>query len=115
MEGKKDLVCKLKESQHGLKQSPRTWYQNFDTYIFGLGFTWSKDDHYAYFKLVEDHCHLIEAWDLVEFLSGRNPIGKKWVFKNKLNVEGKVEKLVEKGYSQVEGINFGHIFSPIAK
>jgi hypothetical protein len=51
--------------------------------------------------------------------TGRNPIGNKWVFKTKLNVEGKVEKykdrLVAKGYSQVEGIYFGEIFSPISK
>jgi hypothetical protein len=44
-----------------------------------------------------------EAWDLVELLTGRNPIGRKWVFKKKLNAEGKVEKykaqLVAKGYS----------------
>jgi hypothetical protein len=33
-----------------------------------------------------------EVWDLVELLTGINPIGKKWVFKEKLNVEGKVEK-----------------------
>jgi hypothetical protein len=33
-----------------------------------------------------------EAWDLVEFPTRRNPIGRKWVFKKKLNVEGKVEK-----------------------
>jgi hypothetical protein len=33
-----------------------------------------------------------EAWDLVEFPTRRNPIGNKWVFKKKLNAEGKVEK-----------------------
>jgi hypothetical protein len=33
-----------------------------------------------------------EAWDLVELPTGRNPIGNKWVFKKKLNAEGKVEK-----------------------
>jgi hypothetical protein len=36
-----------------------------------------------------------------------------------LNAEGKVEKykarLVAKVYSQVEGIDFGEIFSPVAK
>jgi hypothetical protein len=26
-----------------------------------------------------------EAWDIVEFLAGRNPIRSKWVFKKKLN------------------------------
>jgi hypothetical protein len=60
-----------------------------------------------------------EAWDLVEFPTGRKAIGRKWVFKKKLNAEGKVEKykaqLVAKGYSQVEGIDFGEIFSPVAK
>ena len=44
-----------------------------------------------------------KSWDLVELLTGRNPIGNKWVFKKKLNAKGKVEKyksqLVEKGYS----------------
>eukprot|EP00253_Pinus_taeda_P025325 PITA_25325 len=63
--------------------------------------------------------HKNEAWDLVELPAGRKPIGSKWVFKNKKNAEGKVEKykarLVAKGYSQVLGIDFGDIFSPVAK
>eukprot|EP00253_Pinus_taeda_P003460 PITA_03460 len=60
-----------------------------------------------------------EAWDLAELPAGRKPIGSKWVFKKKRNTEGKVEKykaqLVAKGYSQVLGIDFGDIFSPVAK
>eukprot|EP00253_Pinus_taeda_P009229 PITA_09229 len=47
--------------------------------------------------------HKNEAWDLVDLLAGRKPIGSKWVFKKKTNAEGKVEKykarLVAKGYS----------------
>jgi hypothetical protein len=44
---------------------------------------------------------------------------QQMVFKKKLNAEGKVEKykprLIEKGYSHVEGIDFGDIFSSVAK
>ena len=62
--------------------------------------------------------HKNKAWNLVELLAGRKPIGRKWVFKKKTNAEGKVEKykswLVAKGYSQVPRIDFGDIFSPVA-
>eukprot|EP00253_Pinus_taeda_P034798 PITA_34798 len=63
--------------------------------------------------------HKNEAWDLVELPAGRKPIGSKWVFKKKTNAEGKVEKhkaqLVAKGCSQVLGIDFADMFSPVAK
>ena len=63
--------------------------------------------------------HKNEAWDFVELLGGRKPIRIKWVFKKKMNVEGKVEKykarLVAKGYSEVLGIYFCDIFSPFTK
>jgi hypothetical protein len=55
MKGKKELVCKLKKSLDGLKQSPRMWYQKFDTYMLGLGFTRRKEDHCVYSKLIGDH------------------------------------------------------------
>ena len=38
VKGKGHLVCKLKKSLYGLKQSPRMWYQKFDTYVLSLGF-----------------------------------------------------------------------------
>ena len=60
-----------------------------------------------------------ESWNLVQLPAGRKAVGRKWLFKKKLNAEGKVDKykarLVEKGYSQVEGIDFGEIFSLVAK
>ena len=60
-----------------------------------------------------------EAWDLVELPVRRKPIGRKWPFKKKTNVEGKVEKykawLLAKGYSQVPWIDFGDIFSLVSK
>jgi hypothetical protein len=55
LKGKKELVCKLKKSQYGLKQSPRMWYKKFDTYMLGLGFARNKEDHCVCFKLIGDH------------------------------------------------------------
>jgi hypothetical protein len=55
VKGKKEPVCKLRKSLYGLKQSPRMWYQKIDTYMLGLGFTRSKQDHYVYSKLIGDH------------------------------------------------------------
>eukprot|EP00253_Pinus_taeda_P006399 PITA_06399 len=63
--------------------------------------------------------HKNEAWDLVKLSARRERIGSKWVLKKKTSAEGKVEKykvqLVEKSFSQVWEIDFGDIFSPVAK
>ena len=46
------------------------------------------------------------------------PIGYKWIYKSKIGRDGKVDtyktKLVAKGYSQKEGIDFKKTFSPVA-
>ena len=54
VKGKSHLVCKLKKSLYGLKQSPRMWYQKFDTYVLSLGFVRSKSDHCIHFKFDGD-------------------------------------------------------------
>jgi hypothetical protein len=56
---------------------------------------------------------------MIDFPSRKNLVGSKWVFNKKLNAKGKVGKykshLVAKGYSWVERIDFGEIFSLVAK
>ena len=46
-------------------------------------------------------------------------IGTKWVFINKMNEQGEVirnkERLVYKGYSQQEGIDYEETYAPVAR
>ena len=57
-------------------------------------------------------------WSFVEVLKGVKPIGCKWLYKRKRRPDGKVEtfkaRLVEKGYTQKEGIAYEETFSPVA-
>jgi hypothetical protein len=58
-------------------------------------------------------------WEMVHRPEGKNIIGSKWIFKNKLNEQGQVvrnkEKLVCKGYAQIEILDFDETFAPIAR
>ena len=61
-----------------------------------------------------------KVWSLVEKPKDcRNVIGTKWVFKNKQDANGIVirnkARLVAQGFSQVEGIDYGETFAPVAR
>jgi hypothetical protein len=60
-----------------------------------------------------------DVWDLVEIPDGAKRVGCKWVYKMKYDSKEKIERfkvrLVAKGFTQREGINYTKIFSPISK
>ena len=56
VDGKSNLVCKLKKSLYGLKQSPRQWYKRFDHFMLENGFDKSIKDACAYFKKLRNDC-----------------------------------------------------------
>jgi hypothetical protein len=59
-----------------------------------------------------------EVWHLV-LRPNQNVVGTKWVFRNKQDEHGVVirnkARLVAKGYSQVEGLDFGETYAPVAR
>ena len=59
------------------------------------------------------------TWELVDLPHGVKPIGPKWVFKLKRNLDGSINKykarLVEKGYKQQYGVDFDEVFAPVAR
>ncbi|KAK8554368.1 hypothetical protein V6N12_031332 [Hibiscus sabdariffa] len=59
-----------------------------------------------------------QVWTLVEPPEGIKPIGCKWVFKKKIDMDGHVQtyngQLVAKGFRQIHGIDYDETFSPVA-
>lgn len=58
-----------------------------------------------------------DVWDLIPRPKGKPIIGTKWVFINKLNEQGDMERnkveLVAWGHSQQEGIDYTETFAPL--
>ena len=48
VEGKEHLVCKLKQSLYGLKQSPRCWNSMLDAHLKGMGYVQCTNDPCIY-------------------------------------------------------------------
>ena len=60
------------------------------------------------------------TWELLELRKGKKVIGYKWVFAKKQgSLKGNIvrykARLVVKGYSQREGIDYNEVFSPVVK
>ena len=60
-----------------------------------------------------------EVWIVEERPQDARVIGTKWEFRNKQDDEGIVvrnkARLVTKGFSQVEDLDFGETFAPVAR
>eukprot|EP00253_Pinus_taeda_P034103 PITA_34103 len=79
-----------------------------------------KDESWV--KEMDEELEQIEksnTWELVPRPKDKNVIGKKWIFKNKMNENGEVirnkARLVCKGYAQQEGIDFEETFALVAR
>ncbi|KAJ4821290.1 Pol [Rhynchospora pubera] len=60
-----------------------------------------------------------QVWKLVPLPSGKQVIGVKWVYRNKLSEDGIVVRnkvrLVAQGFKQQKGIDFEETFAPVAR
>ena len=60
-----------------------------------------------------------KTWSIVPVPADRKVVGSRWVYQTKFNPDGTVNKrkarLVAQGFSQVPGLDFGEVFSPVAR
>ena len=61
-----------------------------------------------------DPVYTNQVWTLAEPTKGIKPIGWKWIFKRKTNMEGNVITYVAKGFRQRQGIDYDETFSLFA-
>ncbi len=66
------------------------------------------------FSLQKNH-----TWILSDLPPGKKPISCKWIYKVKYHTDGTLDKykarLVARGFTQCEGIDYEETFSPTAK
>ena len=60
-----------------------------------------------------------QVWDLVELPKDYKKVGSKWVFKTKRYSKGNIERykarLVTKGFTQKDDIDYKETFLPVSK
>jgi hypothetical protein len=71
--------------------------------------------------MVEEYDSIVKnsVWDIVPRPIDKSVVGSRWIYKVKKDADGSVEKykarFVAWGFSQIEGIDYGETFAPVAR
>ena len=85
-------MCRLQKSIHGLKQSPRAWFERFTLAMLKYGFSQSQGDHILFIKhssqgkiidlIVYVDCLVLTGDDLAEMLKLKKYLSRGFEIKD---------------------------------
>ena len=84
-------------------------------------FAEAKDASHSQLAMQEEYESILknDTWDLINLPSDKKVIRCRWVYKVKYQFDGAIDRykdrLVAKGYAQIEGVNFEETFILVAK
>jgi hypothetical protein len=73
------------------------------------------------YAMVEEYDSIVKksVWEIVPRPIDKSVVGSRWIYKVKKDTGGSVEKhkarFVAWGFSQIEGIDYGETFAPVAR
>ncbi|KAL0447562.1 UNVERIFIED_CONTAM: Retrovirus-related Pol polyprotein from transposon TNT 1-94 [Sesamum latifolium] len=102
--GHEHLVCKLKKSLYGLKQSPRQCYKRLDSYMFQINYKWCEYNCCVYVKSLDDGYFIFLLLYIDDMLIAAKNMHDVLALKALLSQEfGYVEKVLDRfGMSKVK-------------
>ena len=111
--GRADIICyALSVAEEIQNSEPKTWREAIES-----------EDSQLWLQAMSEEMESLrknKTWILVDQPKKQKVVGCKWIFKKKEGIPG-VERprfkarLVAKGFTQVEGIDYNEIFSPVVK
>ena len=94
-----------------LKGEPQTYKEVVNS---TEGLMWKEAIRNEIDSILQNH-----TWELVDLPLGCKPLSSKWVFKRKRKVDGSIdkykEKIVIKGYTQIEDLDYFDIYSLVTR
>ena len=128
-------------SRRKLREKPRRWYGEARPYVkksvpeassafmfmvtdepINYKQAMKSDENENWRKAAEEEFRALiknDTWTLVKRTPDMNVVSSKWIFRKKLKADGSVERhkarLVARGFTQQEGIDYDETFSPVVR